>query len=209
MKWSSGLRFAMVGGLALAMFVPLLLASEVIHERADYARAATVSVGQEWGGEQTLLGPVLVIPVEGPVTRTERREAVDPATGKVDVELFEVTEIVPKKPIRVLPDRFDLTITSTSQVRRRGIFEVPVYTAQARFLVDFDVATRPLPLEEDETVLWEAAHLSLSLSSNRALRGETALTVDGRQIALEPMAAPHHGPEARTGGITAALGDPR
>jgi inner membrane protein len=71
---STGFRFFVVGLLALLMFIPLFFAGEIVGARADYSDDTIREVGREWGGVQSLSGPQLVIPVEGPVTRTERRE---------------------------------------------------------------------------------------------------------------------------------------
>lgn len=203
--WSTGIRAAVVGVLTVAMFVPLFFVAEIIGERAAYSRQTIAEVGHEWGGPQTIAGPQLVIPVEAPITRTERREIVDPDTGKVSVETFEVTEIGRVAPLRVLPNTFDLTMETVNEERKRGIFTVPVYAAQSKLAFDFDIPEASLPLGPGETPIWEDAFLTLAVSSNRALRGEATLTVDGRALTLEPMDAAMSG----SGGIVAPLGDPR
>lgn len=205
MTRSTGFRFFIVGLLALLMSVPLFFAGEIIGSRAEYSRQAVREVGRDWGGPQTLSGPQLVIPVSGPVTRLERRETVDPDTGERGTETFEVTEVAAKTPLHVYPERFEAEIETETEVRRRGIFEVPVYSA--RLAVGFGFAL-PDPAEvlgEGEELHWDRAALRLSLSSNRALRGTAALTVDGRAVPLEPRADAPRG----IGGIVAAVGDPR
>lgn len=202
---SAGSRFLIVGILALLMFIPLFFVGAVIDGRADYSRQTIDEVGREWGGQQLISGPVLVIPVEGPVTRTERRDVRNPSTGQIEQETYEVTEVRPKASVYVFPDQFDLTIDGSTELRHRGIFNVPVYTAEA--LAEFDF-TLPEPrdvLEDGEVILWDRAMLRVSVTVNRALRGVAELTVDGRKAALEPMT----GQQGRHGGIAAEVGDPR
>jgi len=103
---SAGVRFLIVGLLVLLMFIPLFFVGAVIDSRANYSRQAVSEVGEEWGGPQLLSGPVLVIPVEGPVTRTESRDVTDPVTGQVRQETYEVTEIRQKPSIYILPEAF-------------------------------------------------------------------------------------------------------
>ncbi len=204
MTRSAGVRFFIVGLLALLMFIPLFLAGEVIDSRADYSRQTVDSVGQEWGGIQSLSGPMLVLPVVGPVTRTERREVRNAETGEVEVQTFEVTETGWKAPVHVFPDAFDADLATTTEIRHRGLFRVPVYSAEADIRATFGLAGAEALLSEGERILWAEAEFHLSLTSNRALRGAARLTVDGTEAALEPRAA--GGP---TGGIFALVGDPR
>lgn len=200
---SAGTRFLIVGLLALFMFIPLFFVGEIVGQRAEYSRATLESVGQEWGGRQVIAGPRLILPLEGPQTRTERRELSDPATGEPRIEQVNVTEVVRRGAIFVYPERFDATLTTETDVRRRGVFDVPVYSAVAEMTFDFDVTGAESFLGEGERILWDLAEIDLSLSSNRALRGAADLTVAGGDVPLEPRAG------GDTGGIRAAIGDPR
>ena len=183
---SAGMRFLIVGLLVILMSVPMFLIGELIGERADYSRQTERELGAEWGGSQTIFGPQLVIPVEGPHTVVEEQQRVDPVTRRVTVEAVQQTEIVRKAPIYVLPDTFDFGAVTESSVRSRGIFEVPVYFAQIDAQFDFDLDDLEDHLGEGETILWEEARVEIGLGSNRGLRGETALTAEGRSLSLEP-----------------------
>ncbi len=205
MKWSAGFRFFVVGLLALLMYIPLFFVGSIIDSRVSYSRSTIMDVSREWGGAQTISGPQLIIPVEGPVTRIDTREITDPITRKVTTEAYEVTEIKRKAPIHILPNRFDVRLDTTSEERRRGIFRVPVYTAQMEIDFDYDLSGGEFGLRDGETPLWDEAYLKISVTSNRALRGETELTVGDRALLLEPVAGADH----RKGGIVAELGDPR
>lgn len=202
---SAGSRFLIVGILALLMFIPLFFVGAVIDGRADYSRDAISDVGREWGGQQSISGPVMAIPVEGPVTRTERRDVRNPSTGQIEQETYEVTEIRRKAAVYVYPNQFDLQIASTTELRHRGIFNVPVYTSEAIAVFDFNLPDPGDVLEQGEVMLWDQATLRVSVTSNRALRGVAKLTADGRDAPLEPITAQN----ARAGGVEAALGDPR
>ncbi|TYB90236.1 cell envelope integrity protein CreD [Oceaniovalibus sp. ACAM 378] len=200
---SAGMRFLIVGLLALFMFIPLFFVGEIVGERADYSRRTIEEVGQEWGGRQVIAGPRLILPLEGPQTRNERREKIDPVTGERTFEQVAVTEILRRGEIYVYPRSFDATISSESEVRSRGIFEVPVYTAVATMGFDFDVSGAEALLEDREAILWDAAGLDVSLTSNRALRGAARLSTGKTELPLEPRAGDD------IGGITANVGDPR
>ncbi|MEM7752176.1 MAG: cell envelope integrity protein CreD [Pseudomonadota bacterium] len=213
MLQSAGVRFIIVGALALLMFIPLGLVSDVIQERSQYSESTIRDISREWGGAQLLSGPVLVVPVTEDVTYDRKREAVDPVTGRtlrddrnyIVYEHYEETVTEPRAPIFLYPDRFDLDVVTRSQTRNRGIFSVPVYTAELSLAFDFDTAPVTAALKGDEVLDWDAAEILVHLGSNRALRGETQLRAGERVFSLEPL--PHR--ENGMTGIFARVGDPR
>ncbi len=210
---SPGLRFLTVAFLILVMTIPVFFVGAVIDSRASYNRQARTSVGQEWGGPQLLSGPVLVIPVEETVTVREKREVLDPATGiqKTDAEdkpLFRHVDVVKtlrRDPVYVYPNALNVRVETATQERHRGIFTVPVFSAEAELRFGVPASNALQALRGEEVLLWEEAEIRVIASSNRALRGEAQLLADGLPLQMEPLAL--HGRHA--GGLRAPTGDPR
>lgn len=198
---STGFRLIAVGILTLFMFIPMFFVGAIIDDRSHHARTAVTSISREWGGAQTLIGPYIVIPVSGPVERIVNREITDPLTGEVTINPVAITEEGRKDAIYILPDQFDVTLTTAADVRQRGIFRVPVYRADSAIQMTYDFAAAEGLLDTGETAHWDEAILRLGLSDNRALRGDAALTLDGADMPLSPR--------IDQPGIQATLGDPR
>lgn len=213
MLQSAGIRFIIVGVLALLMFIPLGLVSDVIQERARYSDDTVRDISREWGGAQLMSGPLLVVPVTEDVTYERKREAVDPVTGRtlrdeknyIVYEHYEETVTETRAPVFLYPDRFDLNVVTRSQTRHRGIFAVPVFTADLSLDFDFDTTVVAGALSGEEKVHWDEAELRVHLQENRALRGEAVLGAGEARFALEPI------PHAENGatGIYSTIGDPR
>ena len=72
-------------------------------------------------------------------------------------------------------------------MRHRGIFQVPVYQAVANISAEFPFDRVEATLNEGEFAVWDGAEFRLTVSSNRALRGDASLLVDGQSILLEPL----------------------
>ncbi|WP_417293041.1 inner membrane CreD family protein, partial [Desulfovibrio porci] len=73
-------RFAIVAAIALALLIPLLLVQNLVDERASLYRNVVQDISRTWGGQQQLIGPMLLIPyTERQITR--RRGPGKEATG--------------------------------------------------------------------------------------------------------------------------------
>ena len=142
---SSGLRFLIVGILAMLMLIPLSLVTEIVNSRANYSERTIDSLSREWGGAQLFSGPQLVIPVQETVVYDRKRELRDAVTGQpmrddknnIQYEYYQETVVENRPWVYIYPDRFDLNVTTKTQERHRGIFAVPVYTADV--LASFDM----------------------------------------------------------------------
>ena len=209
---SAGFRFFVVGLLGLLMFIPLFFAGDIVDSRADYSREVNASVGREWGGPQVVQGPQLVIPVSRKVTQTRKETITDPETGEAardpvsgEARFRVVEEEVEQKlaPIYLLPDRFDVQIDATTQIRRRGIFDVPVYQAEAVMQFTFNLDRAMAQLNDGAYANWADTTLRVGLTTNRSLRGQAALLADGAPLSLEPFA------NEQLQGINSAIGDPQ
>lgn len=197
---STGYRFFIVGLLALLMFVPLFFAGEIVDSRSNYARDSVRNVSDEWGGAQTISGPQLVIPVEGPVEIEKQRE-VREVGGEVRVETYTEIETRRRPPLVLLPENFTADLSTASEIRKRGLFEVPVYRADSKLVFDFAVNGIDAAVGAQDTILWDLAQLEIGLTSNRALRGAAVLTLDGIEVPLRPRLS--------ASGVMAAIGDPQ
>ncbi len=210
---SAGFRFLIVGLLALFMYVPLGLISDVVQSRANYSDDTIAVLSQEWGGSQLFSGPLLRIPVTEPVTYDRRREVIDPSTnqslrdsdGSIVYEHFQETIIEERPALFLYPNEFDIRIDVTTQERQRGVFVVPVYTTRVQADFDIPVERAREVLSDQEQPDWEAAELRVFLSANRALRGDARLRANQSEVALEPLSAG----QGQANGIFARIGDPR
>jgi inner membrane protein len=147
--------------LSLFMALPLILISEIANNRAGRQVTVAREIAAAWGGAQTLTGPFIVIPVE---TRGDGARAA---------------------PLVLLPEVLKIDSELSTELLRRGVFEVPVYRGRHEIWLDIDPAritggqatdargTRLLAA--DEVVLWEEAALGLGIAEPRTLRGRLLL----------------------------------
>jgi inner membrane protein len=184
------------------MYVPLFLVGTVVDARSGYQRQVIDEVGREWGGPQVLSGPVLVVPVEGPVETEEAREVRDPTSGAVRLETLRQTVTGAKAPLWILPETLEATLSAATEERRRGIFVAPVFAADVTATFHFVLPDVADLLEAGDRVQWDRAEVRVGVSSNAALRGEAVLERGGARLDLAPRAD-------GVQGLFARAGDPR
>ena len=151
-----------------------------------------------------------MIPVQETVVYDRKRELRDAVTGQpmrddknnIQYEYYQETVVENRPWVYIYPDRFDLNVTTKTQERHRGIFAVPVYTADVLASFDMPAIQAEEALKGNERLLWDQAQLRFFLTANRALRGDATLKVDARDVALEPLSKDKNG-------IFGHVGDPR
>ncbi len=185
---SPGFKFFLICGLILIMGIPLLIVWGLISEREQRAASVRQSVAQEWGSEQYVDGPILVVPY------TTKR-----ITGEGDKRVEEIVErraVFLPKSLRVVGD-------TATKVLHRSIYDVAVYTSALNFSGSFaapDIAEAASDVLE---VRWRDAILAVAISDVSGLKEAASLLIDGgRRLDFEPSIGI---PRMRGGGIHARL----
>lgn len=62
LQTSVNLRLAILGGMVLLFIIPLVMIGSLIEERSAARNEVVIEVGEKWGTEQKLVGPILMVP---------------------------------------------------------------------------------------------------------------------------------------------------
>jgi inner membrane protein len=167
------LRLFVIAFLALLVQIPVSMISDLVTERRERNTAAVTEVASKWGEAQSITGPALVVPYtqrwtddsgDRPVTHTTKKTAI------------------------VLPEQLTIHGTMKSEIRRRGIFAVPVYRLELRVEGEF---ARP-HLDElgvsPNDIDWARAQVAVGVSDARAIQQATALVWNDQRIDFLPGA---------------------
>lgn len=108
LTWSNSLTFksAIIAAIALLLLIPLGMIKSVISEREKTAKEVENNISDQFGKNQTLVGPILNIPVEKLTTDKD---------GKITCE---------RSWLHIMPETLDLKATLEPEIR-------PATTAQA------------------------------------------------------------------------------
>ena len=125
------LRVLLIGFLILLLQIPIVMIDGVIGEREETRDNGVREVTSSWGGNQSIAGPWITVPYLHHWTELR-------TTGS-QVEDFTRTET---RYATFLPETLRITGRTASEVRSRGIFQVPLYT------LSLEVELAAVPVED-------------------------------------------------------------
>jgi len=163
---SMGIKLIVVCAMAVAMTIPSFYVGALVDERAKRAGEVDCQISAYAGGEQTFLGPTLVIPYKTPQTSSDK------------LSLRHVYWIFPKAGSAVLK-----TVT---EERRRSLFKVPVFQADVKLDGEFDLTGAPAEPPEGAELDWNRAEIVVGITNARGALSDGTLAANGKSITLVP-----------------------
>jgi inner membrane protein len=161
-----GLKLIVVSGLALLMTIPALFVNSLIEDRSQRAKDVTNEISGLVGGQQTFLGPTLIVPYTIPA---------------------QVTGTTAEHGIYVVfPAQAETTVKTRTEERRRSLFKVPVFQADLNFDAAFDLAGVPSAAPLGAVLDWTRAEIVVGLSDPRGALTDGSLTVNGKTETFIP-----------------------
>ncbi len=167
-------KIIIIAALMLIIAAPLMMIQSTISERMHFRDEAVRSIAADSVSEQTILGPVLVIPYN---EIYEEEEVTDSNTKKTILRQHTL-----KKRHYVYPNELSVKGTIDTDHRYRGIHKVLVYSGQHLVTGDFvlptqDALTREKPASH--TTLG-TPYIALGLSDTRGLRNFPSIIWNGK-----------------------------
>jgi inner membrane protein len=178
-------KIVFIGLLILILLIPLGMIEGLISERQYLYGVARDDIARAWGQAQTVGGPILVVPF------TYTRYVTD--ENIVNAERRAITV---KDELYVLPLDLEIRGNADAEERRRGIYEVPVYTTRLTATGRFPPVTLDAGEYPDLAVLWEQAAIALPITDARYVREPIVLTSGNGTTSFEAGGArvPGFGP---------------
>lgn len=174
--------FKMIGVtlLILLLLIPLGMIQSVLRERLGRRNEAVADITSKWGKDQSIVGPVLIVPYRYPVKSWKEQ----PTTGG-KIEKVEVVEIALANAF-FLPAKLTIDGDVNPMRLRRGIYQAVVYTGKLDISAQFrkpDFASLKI---EDQNVLWDDAIVTFAIPDLRGVKETLHLQWGTNTVALSP-----------------------
>ena len=162
--------------LVLLLLIPLAMIRGLINERSRTAASAESGIMEAWGSELVAAGPVIAIPgirTEEIRTRTERDGE------KIDIVTKAFTLII-------TPQELIIGAEFKTEIRKRGIFSVPLFYGDLSFSGNFNPRQALASLLPNEEIYPEQAEIIIVLSSQKGIRKIGKAKWNGRSLFFQP-----------------------
>lgn len=129
--------------ISVVLLIPINMISGKIHERAMFKDEARESIASSWTRQQTLLGPILAIPYKQTIIYKDWDNRSETYVEKSDTKQFLSF---------LAPDVLNINGKVKDEIRRRGIYEIPVYTADLHLSGEYKIDKISQHLESLKTL---------------------------------------------------------
>lgn len=176
----------LVVGLTVLLGVPLSLIQSVISERMQFHEEAVRSIASDSVREQSVIGPVLVVPY---TDEYEEEQTVSDDKG----QKTKLVKRVDNKRLLVFPNDLQIKGTIDTDRRYRGIHKVLVYSGQHAISGDFVLpAAGAFQLEKPNSILrLGQPFVAMAIDDVRGIRNIPTMTWGERQIEFRQGAELH------------------
>ncbi len=145
--------------IVVGSLIPLGMVRSLVLERKALNRSVERELSATWGQSQRIVGPILSIPFE----EQETIQVANPEPGAEPA--FVDKTITHRRRLHLMPEELVVASELTTSLRRRGIYEVPLYTARSTFSGRFSAPElEALDIGENARVLWEEAQVEVFVS---------------------------------------------
>lgn len=156
--------------VTLLMLIPITMVESLIYDRATLKNEVTEEISAKWGGEQTLMGPVLVVPY------TEIKPLGKNAKNG-DEEYSNITRYA-----YFLPDEYNVESKAEVEERSRSIYNALVYQTENKVSGKFSKPRfSELGIKEDH-VQWNEAFFIMGVPHMQGIQNKVVLNLNNKEI---------------------------
>lgn len=163
---SMGVKLIVVCALALLMTIPAFYVAGLVEDRTQRAAEVVKDISGHVGGQQTFLGPTLAIPYSIP-----SQSGHDVAKHGMYV---------------VFPARASGSVKTSTEVRHRSLFKVPVFQADLNLDAIFDLTGVPNTTPAGAELDWSRAEMVVGVSDPRGALADIIFTIEEKTSTLAP-----------------------
>ncbi|MDR2036972.1 MAG: cell envelope integrity protein CreD [Bacteroidales bacterium] len=169
---SATVKAIIIGVLILLMFIPINMIRSLIYEREHSSKSVGHEISSKWGNQQTLTGPVIVVPFK---------------YNRMDNHVLkEVNDLA-----YFLPEDLDIETRLDPEILYRSIYKMVVYQSDIKVNGSFtqpdfnDLGITPTSID------WENAFISIGISDMRGIRSSIIFDWNGTGREVNPGSSNH------------------
>ena len=171
-RFSILLKLGVIGILILLLLIPLGMVESVLHDRKQLRDEAVKDITSTWGQDQSITGPVLVVPYIYKWNEINSKNETVVRTGSAFAYF--------------LPAELSIEGKADTQKRARGIYQAVLYSTHLSVAGRFAAPDWAALNIKPEEIHWEDAYLALAIDDLRGARDVISGQWGGRAISFKP-----------------------
>lgn len=166
--------------LILLLLAPLTMIRSVLQERLSRRNETVANITSSWGSDQTIVGPVLIVPYRYAVRTWKEQPAAGGKTERVEVVSTAVANAC------FLPAAMKIDGAVDPTELHRGIYRAVVYSAKLELEGEFARPDFSNQRIEDKDILWEEALVAFIIPDLRGVKETLQLKWGAQSLPLLP-----------------------
>jgi len=167
-RFGGFLKIGFLAFLALLLLIPVQMVRSMVEERSHRANSVKAEISSKWGGEQSVGAIRLDIPCTATTT--------DTAGKRHETTIW----------IHAWPQRLDVNGRMETEVRKRGIYKVPLYLAGLELQGEFRLPDPAAFGYKGAVPRWDEAQIAADVGDIQSLARPAVLEVAGKVVELSP-----------------------
>lgn len=165
------MKLLLIGALIIGLLIPRYMVVGLVQERSNYSQQVNAEVASNWGGDQNLTGPFLIIPY------------VENVIEKVDGKILSTEE---KRQLLVNPQELRISGDIATDRKYRSLYEVVLYSG--RFAVSGNFRIPPIEEMElkPENLRLQEAFIVFLIGDAKGVQRADRIKVNGRAYDFKP-----------------------
>ena len=165
-----------IGALILLLLIPIAMIGNSIEERQQYSETVVKDIARSSSYEQTLTGPVLVVPYIKTELYWETNANKEKESREREISGF----------LYFLPETLQVDARLGTELRQRGIYKAHLYHAATGIRGHFQL---PQNWGLDDSLAqyrFQPAYVALGVSDSRGIKNALKLSWNQKELAAEP-----------------------
>ena len=166
-RGSLTLKLILIGVLIFGLLLLTIPLFVIIDDRQDRQDEVVEEISSKWGGDQTILGPILSVPYRIPIN--VKSNGKQHTTHKIEFLHF-------------LPENLEINASVKPEMKYRGIFETVVYRSVIQIKGNFAPLDWSQAQVDEAIILKELGSLSVGIPDVRGIREKNKILLSGKEL---------------------------
>ena len=172
-------RLFMLILLLAALYFPVFLMGNALTEHLKQQQTISNTLSEQWGNEQTIVGPIISIPYVERISKIESQTDSNGVRSSVSKDIFN------SKTLVLLPENLRINADIKHKTLTKKELQASVYEADIELTGNFNLEALPKPSAYN-SIEWDKAFLAMGVNKNHSVRITSPLRWEGSSSAFRP-----------------------